>query len=128
MAHPAETGFGNDAACLLAAKQWPGFPPAKDARRPERIPSARLTDCFIERDRERLIIRGIERPPAIGKAFMFDDVDRFSHARVRRRSARPEVIESAEYVVVIAGRKGELEELGIRDLTRRKPPVKQPLE
>src|SRR5882757_771155 len=128
MAHPAKTGFRNDAACPLASKQWPGFPLAKNAQRSERVPSARLTYSFIERDRERLIIGGIERPPAIREAFALNNVDRFSHARIGCRFIRPEVIESAEHVVVISRRKGELEELRIRDLTRREPAVKQPLE
>src|ERR1700759_2928906 len=128
MAHPTKTGFGSDAACLLVAKRWPGVPPAENAQRAERIPSAGLTDPFIERDRQRLIIRGIERPPAIREAFTLNNVDRISHARIGCRSVSAEVIESAEHVIVIARGKGELKKLWIRDLARREPAVEQPLE
>jgi hypothetical protein len=102
--------------------------PTKHSQRPERIPPTRFAHRFTEVQRERLVVRVVEKPSSIRLACALDNLQRVEDARIRVRTGVSEVIERAEYVVVISGWKCEFQEFGICHLTGRAPPEQSTLE
>ena len=100
----------------------------KDSQGTERVPPTWLAHRFAERDGERLVVRGIEEPSAVGLAAALDEVQGIHGARVGLDTGVPEVVERTEDVVVVAGREGELEERRTCDLAGREPSEKSALE
>lgn len=91
--------------------------PAKHSQRTERIPPAWIAHRFTEWDGERLVERGIEDPSTVGLAAALDEMEGIADASFGLKTSDPEVVESTEDVVMVAGRKRELEEGRICDLS-----------
>jgi hypothetical protein len=91
--------------------------PTKHSQGTERIPPAWIAHRFTEWDGERLVERGIEDPSTVGLAAALDELQGFPSTRVGLMTGGPEVVERTEDVVVVAGRKRELEEGRICDLS-----------
>src|SRR5579863_9503658 len=60
-------------------------------------------------------MRVLQKPGAVRLPLGPEQIDRFAHARVRWISSRPEVLESAEHIVVPARRKGEFQPCRVDD-------------
>ncbi len=69
--------------------------PAQHPQRAERVPAARFAHGFAERNGERLVVRVIEEPSAIGLPPALDDLHGIADAHVGRKTGVPEVIERA---------------------------------
>ena len=97
----------------LPAPSAPGQPPpsagpSEHPQRPERVPAARLAYRLAELEGERLVVRSIEEPAAIGLPPALDELQGVVHAWVGLDAGGPEVVERAEDVVVVARREREL--------------------
>lgn len=112
---------------------WSGaFVPAKNAKCAERIPAARLTGCFMEWQRERLIVGSIEAPAAVAVLAALQVIDGIVDSRAGvgavQKACASEIVERAEHVIVVARRKGQFEERRIGDRARRAPAKKGAIE
>ena len=92
------------------------FEPTQDSQCAERVPAAGFTDRFGERERESFVVGFFEQPAAVGLAFAFNELDGLGHAWIGPGARGAEVVESAENVVVVAGRESEFEEFRVGDL------------
>ena len=97
-------------------------------QRTERNPATGLTHGFVEREGERLVVCVIKEPSTIGLPPALDDVHGIPDAHVGLNTGVSEVVERTEDVVVVAGRKRELQERRIRDLAGRKPSQERSFE
>src|SRR5262249_33099351 len=74
--------------------------PAEDAEGAQRDPAARLALVLTEVDQQLVVMGVLEEPAAIGSALGFHDADRLGDPLVRRDARLPQIVESAEDVVV----------------------------
>ena len=94
----------------------------------QRDPAARLPVALAEVHRQLVVEDEAERPPAVGVALRFDELDRLGDSLVRRDAGISEVIERAQGAVVPPGGKREMQPLAIADLAIRQAAQEPALE
>ena len=84
--------------------------------------------AVLELEVDRAGMGVLQEPRAIRLLLGSDQLDRFVHARVRRITSRPEMLQAAQDVVVPAGRKRELQPGGVDDGAAALAPEELPFQ
>src|SRR4051812_7011024 len=92
--------------------------PAQNSHRAKRVPATRQSSTFFEREVEMVRVRYVLQPAAVRSALPIDERKGLVDPRVCGFARGAEVVEAAQHVVVVAGRKCKVEKRRVRHGSR----------